>query len=131
MSGAPPTAEQSDSYLAAIKQNQKKLESVLKRGIIGLGLGIAAMALRHTGDKDWEIMLIPAVILLGFSLSRLVSFLYGHKLLAAATKAQVTSVPATGYLAPGRSAENVVAPAITEQTTRNLDVVGARPQARH
>jgi hypothetical protein len=99
-----------------------KVESGIKKSLIGLAFVLIAVVMLLSRNHDGWIMLIPAAILIGKGASQILAFRYLRNAGLLSTPKAVQQAPAdTLHQAPQPLLDKSVPPSVTEHTTRNMN----------
>jgi hypothetical protein len=105
----------------AAHQFAGKVESGVKKSLIGLGFVIIAMAMLLGRNHDWWLMLVPAAILLGKGVSQILTLRYlRYAGLLIPPRPAESSPTVAENQARQRLFDRSVPPSVTENTTRNM-----------
>ena len=120
MSGTLPEAREYDE--AAANKVAGKVESGIKKTLIGLCFVLVAMVMLISRNHDGWIMLIPAAILIGKGVSQILALRYlRYAGLLTAPKASQPIPTGTLDQTRQRLLDTPVPPSVTEQTTRHMN----------
>jgi hypothetical protein len=117
LSGTLPDLRQNDP--AAVTEYAKRIESGLKKSLIGMGFMAISIAMLIARSHDWFLFLIPAVILLGKGMSQILALRFAGYLIR--PKVAESNRPETIDQAPRRLLNDPIPPSVTEHTTRNIE----------
>ncbi|HKF57067.1 MAG TPA: zinc ribbon domain-containing protein [Blastocatellia bacterium] len=120
LSGMLPDGRESDEVAAT--KIAGKVESGVKKTVIGLCFALAAAVMMLSGRHDGLVFLVPAAILLGKGVSQILALRY-LKYAGLLTVPKASQPGTTGSLDQSRERllDTPIPPSVTEHTTRHMN----------